>query len=299
MCVRSGLCSTCHAMPCEGARGGAASTIVGEPTRTEIAVERVAGRNPPSGNGTQLGAALDLRPDDVGVSWLPLYHDMGLIGTWLTALYFGLPIAVMSPLVFLARPSRWLWSLHAHRGTVSPAPNFAYELCARRVPVDVRFVAKRELLQTPLIRTIIRKVGHLPVERVDLSRSLEDARAVGDALRAGASLVVFPEGTFADTPGLLPFRLGAFKAAVEMQKPIVPVAIIGTRAILGAGRLPRPGRIDVTLAAPIAPHGEGWPELVRLRDAARAQIAAITGERLMTSRPHLESHPASHADSGS
>jgi 1-acyl-sn-glycerol-3-phosphate acyltransferase len=167
------------------------------------------------------------------------------------------------------------------------------------LPVDVRFVAKRELLETPLIRTIIRKVGHLPVERVDLSRSLEDASAVAEALRAGASLVVFPEGTFADTPGLLPFRLGAFKAAVEIQKPIVPVAIVGTRAILGAGRLPRPGRIDVTIAAPIAPHGEGWPELVRLRDSARAQIAAITGERLMTSRPLLESHPASHADSGS
>ena len=77
-----------------------------------------------------IGEALDLRPDDVGVSWLPLYHDMGLIGTWLTALYFGPPIAVMSPLAFLSRPSRWLWSVHAHRGTVSPAPNFAYELCA-------------------------------------------------------------------------------------------------------------------------------------------------------------------------
>ncbi len=67
------------------------------------------------------------------MSWLPLYHDMGLIGSWLTALYFGVPIAILSPLAFLARPARWLWTLHAHRATVSPAPNFAFELCVRKI----------------------------------------------------------------------------------------------------------------------------------------------------------------------
>ena len=67
------------------------------------------------------------------MSWLPLYHDMGLIGTWLSALYFGVPIAILSPLAFLTRPARWLRALHAHRGTISPAPNFAFELCVRRI----------------------------------------------------------------------------------------------------------------------------------------------------------------------
>ena len=67
------------------------------------------------------------------VSWLPLYHDMGLIGLWLGALYFGVPVAIMSPLAFLSRPSRWLWTIHAHRGTISAAPNFAFDLCARRI----------------------------------------------------------------------------------------------------------------------------------------------------------------------
>ncbi|MCL6480127.1 MAG: AMP-binding protein [Firmicutes bacterium] len=74
-----------------------------------------------------------LRPDDVGVSWLPLYHDMGLIGTWLLPLYAGIPTVVMSPLAFLTRPARWLWALHHHRGTLTAAPNFAFELCARKV----------------------------------------------------------------------------------------------------------------------------------------------------------------------
>jgi len=70
---------------------------------------------------------------DVFVSWLPLYHDMGLIGSWLASLYFGFPLVSMSPLAFLARPQRWLWAIHRHRGTLSAAPNFAYELCLRKI----------------------------------------------------------------------------------------------------------------------------------------------------------------------
>ncbi|MES1245568.1 MAG: AMP-binding protein [Acidobacteriota bacterium] len=84
-------------------------------------------------NLRSIGKAVEMGPDDVVVSWLPLYHDMGLIGSWMGSLYFGLPLVLMSPLTFLARPSRWLWAIHRHRGTLSPAPNFAYELCVRKV----------------------------------------------------------------------------------------------------------------------------------------------------------------------
>src|SRR3954470_21438508 len=75
----------------------------------------------------------DIRPDDVVVSWLPLYHDMGLIGCWMGALYFGVPLVLMSPLSFLSRPSRWLWAIHRHRATLSAAPNFAHELCVSKI----------------------------------------------------------------------------------------------------------------------------------------------------------------------
>ena len=81
-----------------------------------------------------VGEGLDVRPTDVGASWLPLYHDMGLIGTWLFCMHHGIPLALQSPLAFLARPERWLWSIHRHRATLSPAPNFAFELCVRKVP---------------------------------------------------------------------------------------------------------------------------------------------------------------------
>ncbi len=58
------------------------------------------------------GQAVGADPADVVVSWLPLYHDMGLIGAWLGSLYHACPLVLMSPLDFLARPERWLWAIH-------------------------------------------------------------------------------------------------------------------------------------------------------------------------------------------
>ena len=80
-----------------------------------------------------MGQAVHATGSDVFVSWLPLYHDMGLIGAWLGSLYHGFPLVVMSPLAFLSRPQRWLWAIHRHRGTLAAAPNFAYELCLRKI----------------------------------------------------------------------------------------------------------------------------------------------------------------------
>ena len=84
-------------------------------------------------NARGIGWAVSFRPDDIVVTWLPLYHDMGLIGSWLFSVYHGAPITVLSPLDFLSRPERWLWALHDSGGTLCPAPNFAYELCARKI----------------------------------------------------------------------------------------------------------------------------------------------------------------------
>ncbi len=76
---------------------------------------------------------LNAVPTDIGVSWLPLYHDMGLIGMLLSAVYSCVDTVVMSPVLFLKRPTAWLEAISTYRGTVSFAPNFAYELCLRRV----------------------------------------------------------------------------------------------------------------------------------------------------------------------
>jgi 1-acyl-sn-glycerol-3-phosphate acyltransferase len=76
---------------------------------------------------------LETGPADVYVSWLPLYHDMGLIGGVLHALYCRIPLVLLSPLAFLARPARWLRAIDRFGGTMTVAPNFAYEICRRRL----------------------------------------------------------------------------------------------------------------------------------------------------------------------
>ncbi len=80
-----------------------------------------------------MGKALRVTPADVFVSWLPLYHDMGLIGAWMGSLLYGFKYPVLSPLTFLSRPERWLRAIHRHGGTLSGGPNFCYELCLRRI----------------------------------------------------------------------------------------------------------------------------------------------------------------------
>lgn len=71
-----------------------------------------------------------------GVTWLPLYHDMGLIGSILDTIYVGLETQIMSPVAFLQRPIRWLQVISDTRATHSGAPNFAYDLCVRKVTAE-------------------------------------------------------------------------------------------------------------------------------------------------------------------
>ncbi len=79
-----------------------------------------------------IGHGIRPRPDDVAVSWLPLYHDMGLIGLMLGSLYFGVPLVATSPIDFLRKPVRWIRMLSEHGATLTAGPNFAYSLVARK-----------------------------------------------------------------------------------------------------------------------------------------------------------------------
>ena len=77
-------------------------------------------------------------PESVYVSWLPCYHDMGLIGGILQPIYGGLLGVLMSPLAFLQRPLRWLSAITRHRGTTSPFPNFALDLGLQKITAPER-----------------------------------------------------------------------------------------------------------------------------------------------------------------
>jgi fatty-acyl-CoA synthase len=84
----------------------------------------------------QLGSysqAINLQPDDVIVSWLPLYHDMGLIAGFLLPVLMGIPLVLMSPFDWVRAPQRLMQAVSAYRGTLSWLPNFAYNFCAQKV----------------------------------------------------------------------------------------------------------------------------------------------------------------------
>jgi fatty-acyl-CoA synthase len=149
------------------------------------------------------------------------------------------------------------------------------------IPGEFHFIAKRALADYRLIGTVIRKAEHITIEKAALSDRLAGAEQVALGLRGGEPLMIFPEGTFVRAPGLLPFRLGAFRAAVDAGRPIVPIAIHGTRHVLPDGTwLFRHGTITVTIGAPMDPQAQGWPEMVRLRDAAVEVISRGCGESL-------------------
>jgi acyl-CoA synthetase (AMP-forming)/AMP-acid ligase II len=84
-------------------------------------------------NERVLEASLENTSETVNVSWLPLYHDMGLIGNILHTVYLGSSCVLLSPVDFLQRPFRWLQAISRFKGTYSGGPNFAYELCVRKV----------------------------------------------------------------------------------------------------------------------------------------------------------------------
>jgi acyl-CoA synthetase (AMP-forming)/AMP-acid ligase II len=81
-----------------------------------------------------IGQALGASLDDVGVSWLPLFHDMGLIGGMLSTTCWGTPLVLMTPRNFALRPESWLWAISRFRATFSVAPNSAYHTCADKLP---------------------------------------------------------------------------------------------------------------------------------------------------------------------
>lgn len=153
------------------------------------------------------------------------------------------------------------------------------------LPAGARFVAKGEALSMPIFGTILRRSGHFAFDRSDPQARIRQVEETNAALERGESVVIYPEGTFTRTAGIRPFQLGAFKAAVDTQTPICPVAVRGARQILRDKTiLPRPGRITVTygpLVIPSRAAGDDWREIVRLRDMTREIIARGAGEPLL------------------
>ena len=150
------------------------------------------------------------------------------------------------------------------------------------LPARACFVAKRELARWPPLGWLLDRMGVRFIEREDVHASVEDARSLAQAAAAGELLVYFPEGTLTRAPGLRAFRMGAFTAAVHAGAVVVPVGLRGTRSVLRDGSWwPHRAPIAVEVCEPLRGAGDTWSDAVRLRDAAREQIAQRCGEPVL------------------
>jgi len=239
-----------------------------------------------------------------------LRRGVRALGGLLFSLRAYLVFGVLIPIVFIAAllasvpacwrvgglVSRWFFRLSgiplmatglenipADRPVVLAANHSSYlDPLALLAILDYRgqaFVAKREFQDSWLMHRLLAGFGTRFVERFDVAKSSEHANELAAAAKAGASLIVYPEGTLTRNTGLMAFRAGAFQAAAQAGIPVVPIAVRGLRSVLRDGTwYLRKAAVTVHVSAPIAPQGTDWAAALALRDAVREDILRHCGE---------------------
>ncbi len=168
------------------------------------------------------------------------------------------------------------------------------------LPWDMRWIAKAELYDLPIIGSMMRWSGDLPLRRGDRSSALAMMNEAQRTLENGLSIMMFPEGTRSTDGSLLPFKPGAFELALATGTPILPIAIAGTRACRPKGsRWFGEARAIAKVLPPIAVEGLKTSDAMRLADRTRTVIAAalpelrdqteraIVAERARFAYPHM------------
>ena len=170
-------------------------------------------------------------------------------------------------------------AVYAVNHTSNVEPPVIFDLLRDLYP-RLRILYKAELRRLPILVYAFDVAGFIPVERENRGQSLPAIDRAADALRAGDSFLIFPEGTRSRTGELLPFKKGGFVMALKGQAPVVPVAISGARDAMRKGSmLIHPVRITVRLGKPIETAGltvEDRDTLAaRVRDAIAAMLSGV------------------------
>ena len=153
---------------------------------------------------------------------------------------------------------------------------------AGKLQLPLRFVAKQELARIPVFGRAWRRCGHISIDRGDRSSAIESLERAGRQIRDEAlTIVMFPEGTRSPTGELQRFKKGAFVLAIQTGVPVVPVAVVGSRAVMpkGSWRI-RPGEIEIRIGEPISVEGLEHRDRDRLARRGREEV-----KRLLEGRP--------------
>lgn len=229
--------------------------------------------------------------------------DLVYAGWWWAVLGIFAALTWMAVLLLSRRDRRWAFirsmaktalrlmriplvvSGKEHFGTdrliiaVNHSSYFDVFVLAAVLPGEPTFVAKQELEGQLIAGPFLRRLGTRFADRAVAQAGLEEVETFGNLVKGGEQMVFFPEATFFRTPGLLPFRLGAFSTACAAGTAVLPIAISGTRSILrGEQWFPRRVSVNVTILEPFEPDGYDFAAAVRLRDRTRAKILAHCGE---------------------
>jgi acyl-CoA synthetase (AMP-forming)/AMP-acid ligase II len=169
------------------------------------------------------------------VGWLPVFHDMGLIGNVLQPLYLGVPCILMSPVEFLQKPIRWLQAISHYKATTSGGPNFAYDLCIRKVTPE-------QLATLDLSSWEVAFTGAEPVRAETLEQFASTFAPCGFRKEAFYPCYGMAETTLIVTGGektALPITCNVEKAALEQNRIVKqPDDRKDTHTIVGCGQSP-------------------------------------------------------------
>ncbi|ETX02330.1 MAG: AMP-dependent synthetase and ligase [Candidatus Entotheonella factor] len=211
-------------------------------------------------NAEQTERVLEHTEHNLGVGWLPLHHDMGLIGSVLQPLYAGFPCVLMSPMSFLQRPIRWLEAISKYRATTSGGPNFAYDLCVRKITPD-----QRANLDLSCWEIAIN--GAEPVRHTTIEQFAAAFEPYGFRREAFYPCYGLAESTLMSTGGkktASPVIRNIQKVALEQHQIAIPcIGATGAQALVGCGKSLKDQSIlivDPDNLTPCAPNqiGEIW-----------------------------------------
>lgn len=196
-------------------------------------------------NSEMIRRAMGHDEHDIGVAWLPPYHDMGLIGSIVQPFYSGYPVHLLAPATFLQRPLRWLEMISSYRATVSAAPNFAYDLCTRRVKPE-------QLARLDLSHWRLTANGAEPVRQQTLDAFQACFAAAGLRPSAFQPCYGMAETTLlvsAADPARVYHQVAVDREQLKRGRLLRTEAAANTQTLISSGRADR----DVTLRI-VAPH---------------------------------------------
>ncbi len=183
-------------------------------------------------NQKMIQAGFQHTEETIFVGWLPLYHDMGLIGNVLQPLYLGTRCILMSPVAFLQRPIRWLEAISYYKGTTSGAPNFAYDLCMRKVTPE-------QISTLDLSSWDVAFNGAEPVRKETIEKFSSTFAPCGFRKEAFYSCYGMAETTLFVSGGVktnVPVYITVQENELAQNRIVVTPEIEGSRTLVGCGQ---------------------------------------------------------------